>query len=51
MLIIVVAIAICAVVCGAEVWQQIEAFGKNRRDWLNGFLNLPQQHAVPSQCV
>lgn len=46
MLINIVVIAICAVVSGAEDWQQIEAFGKNRRDWLKGFLKLP--HGTPS---
>src|SRR3712207_9481533 len=37
----IVAIAICAVIAGANNWQQIEAFGKRRRDWLATFLPLP----------
>ena len=39
-------IALCAVVAGANNWQQIEAFGKRRRDWLGNFLALP--NGIPS---
>jgi predicted transposase YbfD/YdcC len=37
----VVAVAICAVVCGAETWVEVEAFGKAKEAWLRGFLALP----------
>ncbi len=37
----IVAIAICGVVCGAETWVDIEAFGKAKEPWLRGFLALP----------
>jgi predicted transposase YbfD/YdcC len=39
-------IALCAVIAGANNWQQIEAFGKRRRDWLGKFLALP--NGIPS---
>ena len=31
-------IAICAVICGADGWSDIELFGKNKKDWLKTFL-------------
>jgi len=42
----IIAIAICGVICGCDDWQQIEVFGKNRRDWLKQFLQLP--NGIPS---
>jgi predicted transposase YbfD/YdcC len=42
----IVVIAICAVVCGANTFRQVEAFGKRRRDGLAKFLELP--NGVPS---
>lgn len=42
----VITIAICAVIAGADDWQQIETFGKHRRTWLGRFLELP--HGIPS---
>lgn len=42
----IIGIAICAVVSGCDDWQQIETFGKSRRDWLKTFLRLP--HGIPS---
>jgi predicted transposase YbfD/YdcC len=37
----IVAIAICAVVAGADTWDDIEDFGKAKHDWLKTFLDLP----------
>lgn len=37
----IVLIAICAVVCGAEDWVEVEAFGKTKKKWLKRFLALP----------
>jgi len=34
-------IAICAVICGADSWVEIEQFGKAKQEWLAGFLDLP----------
>jgi len=42
----IVVIALCAVIAGAEDWQQIVTFGRKRLDWLRGFLELP--HGIPS---
>lgn len=42
----VVAIAVCAVICGADSWVEVEAFGRAKRDWLGTFLALP--HGIPS---
>src|ERR1700688_4046689 len=37
----IIGISICAVVCGASDWPQIAEFGRQRRDWLQRFLKLP----------
>ena len=42
----IVVIALCAVICGAEDWQQIVAFGRERYDWLARFLALT--NGIPS---
>lgn len=39
-------IAILAVICGAEGWVDIEAFGKAKAEWLKTFLVLP--NGIPS---
>jgi len=45
-LIDIIAIAICAVICGAEGWVDIELFGKSKLAWLKTFLELP--NGIPS---
>ena len=42
----ILVIALCAVIAGAQDWQQIETFGRKRRDWLSSFLELP--NGIPS---
>jgi predicted transposase YbfD/YdcC len=42
----IIVIALCAVIAGAQDWQEIETFGRKRRDWLQRFLELP--HGIPS---
>jgi len=42
----VVMIAICAVLCGAETWTEVEEFGESKRAWLGQFLTLEQ--GIPS---
>ncbi len=37
----IILIAICAVLCGAEGWEDIEEFGINKEQWLRQFLELP----------
>ena len=45
-LIDIISIAICAVICGAEGWVDIELFGKSKLPWLKTFLELP--NGIPS---
>jgi predicted transposase YbfD/YdcC len=39
-------VTICAVICGAESWTDIEAFGEAKEPWFRTFLALP--HGIPS---
>ncbi|MEH1973083.1 MAG: ISAs1 family transposase [Nostoc sp.] len=45
-LIDIVTIAICAVICGADSWVLMEAYGKIKQEWLKEFLELP--NGIPS---
>lgn len=45
-LIDIISISICAVICGAEGWVDIENFGKSKLAWLKTFLELP--NGIPS---
>lgn len=45
-LIDIVVITICAVICGADDWQEVVDYGKAKHDWLRTFLELP--HGIPS---
>lgn len=40
-LIDIVVIAICAVICGADSWVDVEEFGNAKLDWFRTFLELP----------
>ena len=42
----IIALTICAVICGAEGWEDIEAYGQSKHDWLKTFLALP--NGIPS---
>jgi predicted transposase YbfD/YdcC len=42
----IIAISICAVIGGAEGWEEIEDFGIDHYDWFSGFLELP--NGIPS---
>jgi predicted transposase YbfD/YdcC len=46
LLVDIVCLSICAVIAGAEGWEDIEEFGKQKADWLRTFLQLP--HGIPS---
>jgi len=37
----ILTIAICAVVCGADDWVAVAAFGRAKRSWFKTFLALP----------
>lgn len=39
-------IAICAVICRADLWVEMEAYGRAKEQWLRQFLALP--HGIPS---
>ena len=45
----VVTIAVCAVLCGADTWVDVELFGRSKEPWLRTFLTLP--HGVLDQEV
>ncbi|SHJ70310.1 DDE_Tnp_1-associated, partial [Desulfatibacillum alkenivorans DSM 16219] len=45
-LIDIIVMAICAVVSGADTYEQIENFGKKRKRWLSKYLELPR--GIPS---
>jgi predicted transposase YbfD/YdcC len=42
----ILVIALCAVIAGAQDWQEVETFGRKRLDWLRRFLELP--NGIPS---
>lgn len=37
----IIAIAICATICGADSWVHIEMFGRSKEEWFRTFLELP----------
>ena len=42
----ILVVALCAVIAGADSWEEVEAFGKAKADWLKSFLTLP--NGIPS---
>lgn len=40
-LIDIIVIAVCAIICGAENWVEVEVFGEAKEPWLREFLELP----------
>jgi predicted transposase YbfD/YdcC len=42
----IVLVTICAVICGADTWVEIEHYGIAKREWLETFLELP--NGIPS---
>ncbi|HLE51400.1 MAG TPA: ISAs1 family transposase [Anaerolineales bacterium] len=45
-LIDILVIAICAVICGADNWEEVELFGQAKEAWFKTFLALP--NGIPS---
>lgn len=45
-LINIITISICAVICGANSWVDVEQFGEAKQSWFEEFLDMP--HGVPS---
>jgi len=44
----IVVIAFCAVLCGAEGWEDMEDFGLAKHEWLQGRLGLGLANGIPS---
>ncbi len=42
----ILVMAICAVICGADGWSDVELFANNKKAWLKTFLKLPK--GIPS---
>ena len=42
----ILVIAVCAVICGADNWVEVEEFGRAREEWLAQMLGLP--NGIPS---
>jgi len=42
----ILVISICAVICGAEHWTEMEEFGEAKQEWFAGFLEL--ENGIPS---
>ena len=45
-LIDIVTIALCAIICGADNWPEIESYGKAKYDWFKEFLQLPPRRQL-----
>ena len=45
-LIDIIVLTVCAVISGAEAWEEIEDYGKYKEEWLTRFLELP--NGIPS---
>ena len=43
----IMVIAICAAICGADTWEDVETFGGAKEKWFRKFLELP--NGIPSQ--
>ena len=43
----IIVIALCAVMCGAESWDEIAGFEEAKETWLQSVLDLP--YGIPSQ--
>lgn len=39
-------LTLCAILCGADEWTEVELFGKSKLDWLRQY--IPLAHGVPS---
>ncbi len=44
----ILVIAVCAVLCGAEGWEDMEEFGRAKQTWLKERLGLALQNGIPS---
>lgn len=42
----ILVVAICAIICNADSWEDVEAYGKAKEEWLKTFLTL--EYGIPS---
>ena len=42
----ILVMAVCAVVAGAETWEDIALYAEEKRHWLSTFLDLPSRRTV-----
>jgi predicted transposase YbfD/YdcC len=42
----IITISVCAFICGADHWTQVELFGKSKEEWFSTFLELP--YGIPA---
>jgi len=42
----ILVIAICAIICRADNWEEVEAYGNAKKAWLETFLDL--EHGIPA---
>lgn len=42
----ILTIALCAVICGADSWVEVEQFGRAKQEWLARIVDLP--HGIPA---
>ena len=42
----ILVIAVCAIICGADTWAEMQEFGEEKEDWFRSFLELP--NGIPS---
>lgn len=47
----IIMITICAVICGADTWEDIADFGKTKKDWLKKFLVLPDNKTPSADTI
>lgn len=45
----ILVIAVCATICAAETWAEIEEFGRAKEGWLKRFLVLP--NGIPAHGI
>lgn len=44
----ILTIALCAILCGAEGWEDIQAWGEAKKEWLHSHLGLELTNGIPT---
>ncbi len=42
----ILVIAVCAIICNADTWEEMQEYGEEKEDWFRSFLKLP--NGIPS---